>query len=187
MENTNLSDENIVANFVQLIPFDPLVKYLTPFDFNSVMLYGEREFSINNKPVITSKMKGSEIPLNRKTGLSKYDIILLNQFYDCHTANKTKSKIFYEDEGEIVYPWVVNYHEIERAKSYVVRKEREDDVESQVNELLNDLTDNYVIESKDENDKSACWHDNEGENDIEKNKPTDNCKLAPTKTKGRDC
>lgn len=63
---------------------DSRVKFLTPFDFESVMLYNGFTDSINYKAVIKSKVEGQQFPVFRSKGMSKYDKILLNKFYDCN-------------------------------------------------------------------------------------------------------
>lgn len=85
LENTDLSEIDIRDNFAKKINFDPTVKYLTPFDFDSVMIYEEGSLSTNGESVITSKVEGEKMPTfqDRSRGLSKYDKILLNRLYDC--------------------------------------------------------------------------------------------------------
>lgn len=80
------------------------------------MLYSEDGFSINNESVITSKFSGAKI--QPSDSLSKYDKILLNEFYDCQSLDKKTSKIFYEKEDGLHF--IINYHEIERARKYLM-------------------------------------------------------------------
>lgn len=88
--------------------------YVTPFDFHSIMLYRADTYSKNNKSVLTPRTEDDKIePF--KNGLTKYDQILLNRFYDCESVDKIKSTIFYENEKGIWYPQFINYHEIARA------------------------------------------------------------------------
>ncbi|XP_037025221.1 zinc metalloproteinase nas-4-like isoform X4 [Bradysia coprophila] len=180
LENTNLSESSILANYVQLIRFDPLVKYLTPFDFDSVLLFSEHDFSINSEPVITSKKKGARIPspVDRNRGLSNYDVILLNRFYDCQNVDRAKSKIFYENDIEILYPWVVNYHEIQLAKEYIEKNEPQDVEENQIYELSDGVHDpNFTINEVDEIDSKHGYK--------EESQQTDNCNMCriPIQTK----
>lgn len=122
LENANLSDSEVLTNYATQVRPDERVMHLTPFDFDSVMLYDEDAFSIYGESVITSKIEGKRLPTyhSRNRHLSMYDKILLNRFYDCHIVDKKKSKLFYENEKEILYPKVVNYHEVQRAKDYFV-------------------------------------------------------------------
>lgn len=113
-ENGNLTDEEYSTSFEQIIEFDERIKYLTPFDYESVMLCNEYMFS-NGQPFITPTIEGAKIQPSTAV-LSKYDQILINRFYNCESVAKMKSKIFYEDEFGLSYPLVVNYHEIARAK-----------------------------------------------------------------------
>lgn len=122
IENLNISDADFIAAFSKVIDLDVRVKYLTPFDYESVMLYDKYVYSKNNEPVITAKIEGAKIQPSKGV-LSKYDKVLLNRFYDCESVDKRKSKIFYEDEFGLSYPPVINYHEISRAKKYLVNKE----------------------------------------------------------------
>ncbi len=117
-ENVNCTDEFFIRNFAKEIESDARIKYLTPFDYESVTLYSEYDFSINRKPVLTSKIKSAKIKPSQ-TALSKFDKILLNRFYECESVDKRKSSIFYEDEFGLRDPPVINYHEIERAKMYL--------------------------------------------------------------------
>lgn len=112
-ENANNS---AIDNFYRAIEYDERMRYLTPFDFNSIMMYREDGFSINNESVITSKISGAKI--QPSDGLSENDKILLNQFYDCQSLDRKTSKIFYEKVDGLHF--IVNYHEIERAKQYLV-------------------------------------------------------------------
>lgn len=116
LENVNA---NQAFNFNKTIDFDPRIKYLTPFDFKSIMLYREFEFSINNKSVITPKIDGVKID-PAEIALTKYDRILLNRFYTCYSVDNKKSKIFYQSEIGIHFPPVINYHEIARSREYLV-------------------------------------------------------------------
>lgn len=85
------------------------------------MLYNEYEFSKNKKSVITPKVIGVEMPQFYNL-LSKYDRILLNRFYNCKSIAKKKSTIFYENENDdrLAFPPIINYHEIARAKEYLL-------------------------------------------------------------------
>lgn len=104
-------------NFQQNIKYDARMKYVTPFDYESIMLYDEYVFSKNNKTVITSKDKRVKIRPS-KHGLTVYDKILLNRFYSCKSLYKKRSKIFYETENGITNPPVINYHVVQRAREY---------------------------------------------------------------------
>lgn len=122
VENSNCTDENFAFFFSKEIELDERIKYLTPFDYESVMMYDEYTCSKNNEPVITVKIEGAKIQPSRGV-LSKYDIVLLNRFYDCESVDKRKSTIFYENEFGLFNPPVINYHEIARAIKYLVNRE----------------------------------------------------------------
>ncbi|XP_037025219.1 zinc metalloproteinase nas-6-like isoform X3 [Bradysia coprophila] len=176
-ENTDLSELDILMNFAPKVSFDSRMTYLTPFDFNSVMLYNEDGFSANNKSVITSKIEGSRIPSSdRDRGLSPYDVILLNRFYDCNTVDKRKSKIFYETALGILYPKIVNFHEIQRAKDYIELNVPQDVELTQIVEKsddANNLVTNVTDEAdKDENEDEDEFRDNE-EDYIDEESQTD--------------
>ncbi|KAG4074785.1 hypothetical protein HA402_006424 [Bradysia odoriphaga] len=174
-ENTNLSDSDYLTNFAPKVSFDPRITYWTPFDFNSIMLYDEDTFSANNKSVITSKIKGSTIPshIERNRGLSPYDVVLLNRFYDCNTVDKRKSKIFYETAVGMLYPKIVNFHEIQRAKDYFVLNVPRDVEQNQTGEELDDANDSVDHEAdKYEVEDEVEVYDNE-EDYIVKESQTD--------------
>ncbi|XP_037025222.1 astacin-like metalloprotease toxin 5 [Bradysia coprophila] len=98
LENTNLSDADILADYAKHIKFNPWLKYVTPFDFDSVMLYEAYSDSVNDKAVITSKINGKKVPVYREQGLSKNDKILLNRFYECDgTDSRHPRMISYKD------------------------------------------------------------------------------------------
>ena len=78
--------ENIVPQavdqFIQLKPWEDELH--TEFDFDSIMLYGPRTFSANWRVTLSSKIPGKRVPeFERKTGLSKLDIVAANKMYRC--------------------------------------------------------------------------------------------------------
>lgn len=62
----------------------------TPFDYQSIMIYGSKAFSKNNKATMTAKAKKVKLtyPFN-KTKLSRNDVVALNKLYKC-SSNKSK-------------------------------------------------------------------------------------------------
>lgn len=140
---------NATNDFQQHIEYDKRINYLTPFDFESIMMYGEYDFSTNNKSVITSKREGVEI--KPSDYLTYYDRILLNRFYYCESVDAKKSKIFYETEYGLEYPPIINYHEIARAKKFQAVKLNEDPL------------DNQDIDEEASND--SAWEDKNGAED----------------------
>ncbi|RWS19408.1 uncharacterized protein B4U80_01685 [Leptotrombidium deliense] len=61
-----------------------------PFDYYSIMQYGSTTFSIDGKsPTITPKIDGVKLVKPRhKGGLSKFDIISINDMYNCEVEAK---------------------------------------------------------------------------------------------------
>ncbi len=144
-ENGNLTDEEYLTNFEKKIVYDERIKYLTPFDYESVMLYSEYTFSINELPFMTATKDGEEIRPTSNV-LSKYDKVLLNRFYNCESAENMKSIIFYEDEFGLSFPPVVNYHEIARAKFHFA--EVDVVVENAIDEDARQSVDDGVTQSE---------------------------------------
>ncbi|UYV68855.1 hypothetical protein LAZ67_6001288 [Cordylochernes scorpioides] len=67
--------------FEKLEPHDN--RLLTPFDFDSIMLYGPRDYSKNDCPTIRAKSGITIIDIDDKTVLSKGDIERINKLYEC--------------------------------------------------------------------------------------------------------
>ncbi|UYV68858.1 hypothetical protein LAZ67_6001291 [Cordylochernes scorpioides] len=74
-------DEGEKDQFEKFEPHDN--KLLTPFDFDSIMLYGPKVFSKNDCPTIRAKSGITIIDVADKTVLSKGDIERINKLYEC--------------------------------------------------------------------------------------------------------
>ncbi|UYV68859.1 hypothetical protein LAZ67_6001294 [Cordylochernes scorpioides] len=74
-------DEGGKDHFGKLEPHEN--KLLTPFDFDSIMLYGPKYYSKNGRPTIKAKSGITIIDINDKTVLSKGDIERINKLYEC--------------------------------------------------------------------------------------------------------
>jgi hypothetical protein len=60
-------------------------RLLTKFDFDSIMIYGTKDFSKNGKNTMTSKVKGAKmIDSYFKKSLSPSDVISVNKLYKCN-------------------------------------------------------------------------------------------------------
>lgn len=58
------------------------------FDFNSVMLYGPKAFSVNGNDTLTSKVENvTLLDIDEKPLMSEGDIRLVNQLYRCDRQN----------------------------------------------------------------------------------------------------
>lgn len=97
LENTNLDEFDVKRKYAKYVQFKRRLKYVRPFDFESIMLHGVNDDSINDRPVIISKIKDKKLPTFRLRGLSVFDKVLLNHFYDC---NKKKSRPSVMGENE---------------------------------------------------------------------------------------
>lgn len=66
-------------------------RIFTPFDYDSIMLYGSRAFSHEGKVTMSPTIPGVRIIDPRyKPGLSEYDAYSVNRLYNC-TAIKTSA------------------------------------------------------------------------------------------------
>ncbi|XP_037025215.1 astacin-like metalloprotease toxin 1 isoform X3 [Bradysia coprophila] len=98
LENANLSDSDITDNYAKTMWPDPRVKFLTPFDFDSVMLYDTYTMS--------AKIKDKKLPRFQRQ-LSKNDKILLNRLYNCSRYPPLKENdLFYLNETNLRHPVV---------------------------------------------------------------------------------
>ncbi|UYV68856.1 hypothetical protein LAZ67_6001289 [Cordylochernes scorpioides] len=74
-------DEDEWDQFAKLEPHQN--RLLSPFDFDSIMLYGPRSFSKNRRPTIRAKSGIKIIEVYDKYVLSKDDIKRINKLYKC--------------------------------------------------------------------------------------------------------
>lgn len=75
-------DKKMWPQFEKLNPEENQV--LTPFDYMSIMLYGDRTFSYDDFSItMTRKDGGRLIDVPFKNGLSKHDVYNVNHLYDC--------------------------------------------------------------------------------------------------------
>lgn len=137
----NIHMDNVMngqlANFKKVIGYDDRIEFVTPFDYNSIMMYHHDTFSKNGESVMTTKINGTKITPSQR--LTHYDRILLNRFYNCNSMDKQISKLFYETElGWLQF--IINYHEVARAKEY--------------SDLLYDYANPNVIEQSAEDSES---------------------------------
>ncbi|RWS23382.1 Astacin-like metalloprotease toxin, partial [Leptotrombidium deliense] len=78
-ENINVSDR---GRFIRFRPHQS--ENLTPFDFDSVMLYGNTSYSKDKKSFTMTSLDGSKIiEVCEKPGLSHNDVLAINKLYDC--------------------------------------------------------------------------------------------------------
>ncbi|XP_023227574.1 astacin-like metalloprotease toxin 4 [Centruroides sculpturatus] len=76
-------EPDMESQFVKFTPNE--MKIFNGFDYNSVMLYGERFFSKDgrSKTMVASRQGMRLIDVSRKPGLSKSDIYRINTLYNC--------------------------------------------------------------------------------------------------------
>lgn len=65
--------------------------YGVPYDFGSVMHYGEHAFSVNNRATIVAKGKTNG-RMGQRDGFSKLDISKINKMYKCSRTTSSVSK-----------------------------------------------------------------------------------------------
>lgn len=79
--------ENIGENYVYAFEKLREDRLLVPFDFDSTMFYGPKDFSKNGRDTIVSKVAGKRVKRpNEKPLLSSYDVLSLNRLYRCSRA-----------------------------------------------------------------------------------------------------
>ena len=84
-------DEYILVNYENIPDFlhrqvekiDYMDTKIRPFDFNSVLLYGPFDGSLNGQPVFTRKDGKKMLNRSDKKGLSEGDIYRINKYYNC--------------------------------------------------------------------------------------------------------
>ncbi|XP_067119456.1 astacin-like metalloprotease toxin 5 [Centruroides vittatus] len=74
--------------FVKYMPYD--MRILNEFDYDSIMLYGERFFSKDghSKTMVALKPGVRLLTVKERTGLSKSDIFRINTLYNCKKFTK---------------------------------------------------------------------------------------------------
>ncbi|CAD5124318.1 DgyrCDS12605 [Dimorphilus gyrociliatus] len=71
---------------------DRINTYNVPYDYHSVMHYGQTAFSMNGKPTIITKDKSKQYLIGTAKGLSFRDIKVLNLMYKCGAKCNLKAK-----------------------------------------------------------------------------------------------
>ena len=105
--------EGAESNF-QKLPSGYILDH-TPYDFDSIMHYGGRDFGIRNKTTISRKNSNRAIR-KQSRGLSKLDILGINLLYQKEEENKPKIVFFTDFETETLsergdkeYPYLYNF------------------------------------------------------------------------------
>lgn len=73
-----------------------------PFDYKSVMLYGDRTFSRDEISITMSRKDGGKLmDVMFKSGMSKHDISIVNQMYRCHQIKPLDDKKLADLENDL--------------------------------------------------------------------------------------
>ena len=75
-------DKDALHNF-DTYKTPPMLNYDIPYDYNSIMHYGQYWFTSNGKPVLTTKDSAYQDVIGQRRGLSFLDIRTMNAFYNC--------------------------------------------------------------------------------------------------------
>ncbi|GFR68437.1 metalloendopeptidase [Elysia marginata] len=77
--------EDLYYNFKKY-PESAVNTFDVPYDYNSVMHYGGRAFSVNGELTIQTLNSADQDKIGNRDGLSFYDIKLANLMYSCHES-----------------------------------------------------------------------------------------------------